>query len=689
MNPMVLLLVMVVVILTLILLLLLVLATAQAQGSHDLKRLKALLPKQKKQRSFNGFSERVYPYMRELPIVSLLMRRARSRFTAIYAGDERVVRSKSVEVTLLVIASVSAVVLFSFLLTSEWRIRFAIIFSAIYIGSVISDMMIGRVEKKLLYGQSEFMLDLRHEYHQTHMVVESFERTAEKSSRLMAVHARQIADVLKAVDPEDELRKYYEVAPNRYMKQLAGISFNTAEYGDGDESKEGKSLFLNGLGKINEEIRMDIIRREKLDNLLGGIVFVAVAPVFMIDPLRKWGESNFPMMADYYNSHWGLYSLLLLYGLIVGCFISLRMIRGLDGDSQAVKEEGKWLRRLLQSKQIRALVERLVPPSHRIGYFRVQQQLREANSHMSIKELYTQKAVLSVGIFLFLIIAQLYIHGIIRDHLLHPKPAAVAGAGQSSADTESFVQQEQYLAQLMRELITMNVPSDRLEGYALEKLQGQPYMPTGKEAELLAKELAQARLQYERETFRWTDYLLAIAVGWGSYWIPNLLLIVRRSMRKWEMQNEVDGFYSIVGMLSGMSRISVYEILEWMHRYSYIFEKQLFRCLMDYESGSWQALERLKDEVRFPPFERIIERLQVSTELIPIKKAFDDFEQERSFAMEQRKLMYEQMVNRKASIGKLVGFLPLQATFVVYLLVPFCFMAFQQLGELNKLTGSM
>jgi len=691
MNPLVLMMGLIGGILVLLTVLLIALAVVQAKtgGSKEYRRLMALLPKQKKTRSFGKTAERLYPIMREIPVLSLLLRRIRSRLVIVYAGDERMVRQKAAEIALVTVAAVAAALVFAFLLSSSFQTRLAIAAAAVYIGSVMSDLLIGRAEKKLLYGQSELLLDLRHEYHQTHMVIESFERAAEKSKPLVARHARRIAEVLNAVDPEDELRKYYDVAPNRYMRQLAGISYNTAEYGDGADRGGERSLFLGSLGKINEEIRMDIIRREKLDNLLAGIMFVAVAPVFMIDPLRRWGESNFPMMADYYDSKWGIYSLLILYGLILGSFIGLRMIKGLDGNPQAVKEEGQLLRKLLKREWLRSFIDRLVPGAHLPARYRVERQLRDANSRKSVRELYLHKVLVACGVFLFLIAAHLYMHDYIKDRLLHPRATVLSGVGKQTEDAAEAEKRRQLREQTMAELIRSELPESRLEGYVREKLQKTGSVLGGQEGEQLAKEIAADVASYRKAGFTWRDYLLSILLAWLGYFVPNLLLFLRRSMRRWEMQNEVDGFYSIVSMLSGIPRINVYEMLEWLHRYSYIFELQLLRSLMDYESGPWQALERLKEEVRFPSFERIIDRLQVSTELIPIRKAFDDIEQERGFAMEQRKLMYEQMVGRKASMGKLIGFLPLQATFVIYLLMPFGYMAFNQLGELSKIMGGI
>lgn len=57
--------------------------------------------------------------------------------------------------------------------------------------------------------------------------------------------------------------------------------------------------------------------------------------------------------------------------------------------------------------------------------------------------------------------------------------------------------------------------------------------------------------------------------------------------------------------------------------------------------------------------------------------------------MDQRKEHYEKVISRKSTLGKMFGFLPMQATFTLYLLLPFVYMAFQQLGDLTVVTGKM
>ncbi len=696
MNPLY---VMLVVIGLLVLLLALVVLLAVAAQSRmdpaafkEMQKLKLLLPKHRKERFWSLLSARLYPLMRRLPAVRHLLAGIHRRLLPLHAEQEHLVRAQAATVTLTVCAIVLGVWLLAFMLASSWSIRIGIMLAAVYMGSVVADLLIGRLEKKLLYGLSGLLLDMRHEYHQTHMVIEALERAAERTSPFVAAHAHKLAEVLASVDPEEELRHYYDEAPNRYTKLLAGISHMVSENGDGAPQKDKRqrgegSLYLHALAKINEEIRMDILRREKLDTQLAGIVFVAFSPLFFIEPLKRWGENSFPVMADYYASSWGMYSLLILYALVGAGFVGLRLVRGLDGSAGADGEGGA-LRKQLGRPSMRRLTRQLMPPDYSAKHYRALRQIRDANMPLSVRELYVRKWLLAACAFVLIATVQLFMHDYARDRITAVPPPLEEQ--QLVTSTDYFEAERAALkSQIIREAIRMEVASAELIPYVESQAEGKSFVPVGLERDKFVQETAGQVMAYRSETYRWHELLVAFGIGAGAFAVPNLLLFFRRSMRKWEMQNETDGFTAIVSILAGLPRMSVIEILDWMHRYSRIFEPHLMRCLVDYESGPWQALERFKEEAKFLPLERIIDRLQASAELIPIKQAFDDIEQERAFDLEQRKLQYEQMIGKKVSIGKLIGFLPLQATFLLYLMVPFGYMAFNQLGDLSSLTGGL
>ena len=129
-------------------------------------------------------------------------------------------------------------------------------------------------------------------------------------------------------------------------------------------------------------------------------------------------------------------------------------------------------------------------------------------------------------------------------------------------------------------------------------------------------------------------------------------------------------FQTIILMLMKIERVNVEIILEWLERYSNIFREPITKCVNNFESGGWEALEELKEDVSYLPFIRIIESMQAAVEKIPIQDAFDELDSERAYYQEKRKESNERLISKKGLIGKAIGFAPMICMFVGYLIVP-------------------
>ena len=123
-------------------------------------------------------------------------------------------------------------------------------------------------------------------------------------------------------------------------------------------------------------------------------------------------------------------------------------------------------------------------------------------------------------------------------------------------------------------------------------------------------------------------------------------------------------------MLMKIERVNVEMILEWIERYSNIFREPISKCVNNYESGAWEALETLKDEIAFPQLIRIVESLQAAVEKIPIREAFDELDNERDYYQAKREESNERLIKKKGMIGKIIGFAPMVGLFVGYLIIP-------------------
>ena len=134
-------------------------------------------------------------------------------------------------------------------------------------------------------------------------------------------------------------------------------------------------------------------------------------------------------------------------------------------------------------------------------------------------------------------------------------------------------------------------------------------------------------------------------------------------------------------MLMKIERVSVEMILEWIERYSKIFRPQISKCVNNFESGAWEALEELKKDVSFKDLTRIVEALQAAVESIPIRQAFDELDTERAYYQDKRRDSNERLIARKSILGKAFGFAPMVVLFVGYLIVPLMTIGMSSMGS--------
>ena len=211
---------------------------------------------------------------------------------------------------------------------------------------------------------------------------------------------------------------------------------------------------------------------------------------------------------------------------------------------------------------------------------------------------------------------------------------------------------------------------EKLEDYMRESeiYEGETDDVIADDAERILGKIEDIKKAY----LHWYEALVACVIGVLAYKGPNWLLLFQLKMRKLEMENEVMQFQTIILMLMKIERVNVEMILEWLERYANIFKDPISKCVNNYESGAWEALEEMKDEISFQQMLRIIESLQAAVEMIPIKEAFDELDTERAYYQDKRKESNEILISKKSMIGKVLGFAPMVVLFVGYLIIPLC-----------------
>lgn len=145
---------------------------------------------------------------------------------------------------------------------------------------------------------------IRHAFHEHGMVDEAFNTAIdEMGDKEIGPQLKKIKEAIVSDNPEVELEKYYDTAPNRFLKLFAGISYLT--YDLGDRKVDGVSVYLKNLNNILQDIYLEILKQDKINYMFRSLNIIAVVPLVCIKPLQTWAESNFPALSNFYNSSFG------------------------------------------------------------------------------------------------------------------------------------------------------------------------------------------------------------------------------------------------------------------------------------------------------------------------------------------------------------------------------------------------
>ena len=734
--------------------------------------------------SSGAMLQKIYTKLIRLPIINRYVYKIRRRLELLHDDDEYTIRNETAKIALKgIIYTLVAAIVLTYINREDLFMMIVSLIGVLVVVENLTDMMVNKIEDTLLRQQLELFSEVRHAYHETNMVEEALYEASLLEDMEVVIQADKIYEILISAEPELELEKYYDIAPNRFLKAFAGISYLTKEFGD--RKIGGISLYLKNMNNITQELQLEILKRDKLDYLFKSLTYIALAPILFILPLKNWAMNSFESTRDFYEGPGGFLAQL---GLLVLIFLSYSLLKRVKDNSDRTRaeddKETPWQERVYRLPIIEQFIDQLMPKSTQKEYVKMRNLLKETNSHMKMEWLYVNRVVWCVVGFFISIFVISQAHAITINNILYSTTSESAVFGQMSDSDKNagdalsafdrffisnLVENNEIIKSVRNEsrevaigkiadqmLYISNQPlSDESATYLAKRverklkfksiqstsarasiqkaiLDSHIEMPTEDFVDQLADMIYEKAWEnkndpgiitletikecvieiyniplstdqaytnatrvyeklkiYANEYFKWIEIVLALLIAYAMYYMPVIILMFQRKMRAMEMEDEVMQFQTIILMLMYIERISVEFIIEWLARYANIFKEPLAKCLNNYESGAIEALEELKEDAPYKPFVRIVESLQSAVENVKLTDAFDELEQERAFYQEVRKETNERLVNKKARIGRIIGFAPMVTLFVGYLIGPLIWSSVVDMGTYFSQMGSL
>ena len=615
--------------------------------------------------------QKLYMFYIKIPGIKRYLIKLRRRLEIINIEDEYLTRRQSAKVltnALLIIVPLTILII-AFTKQNTLLMAILLIFEIFMIETLI-DGMVDKMDNKLLKQQIDFFSEIRHAYHESNMVEEAIYQTSQNDELEISRQAEKIYEILISDDPEAELEKYYDIAPNSYLKEFAGISYLTREFGD-RKDQNGASLYLKNLNNITQEMQIEILKRDKLDYVFQSLSVISAVPILFIEPVKNWAVSQFSFTSQFYDGKGGLIVQTLILILTFVCYTLIRKVKDNSTTNANMKNtENPWQAKLYKNKLFKKIVDLVMPKQGTKDHRKITNLLKDAASKSKIEWLYVNRIVLAV-VTCFVSIFMFYqLHRISIQYIYEQPSTDYNILGQmSTADEKKAMKTTEKHNYFLNKF---KGKTDTTKKQIENAMRHSSYYETATDDEIITDaETIYTKLQVVNgEYFQWFEMLLSLAFAFLGYMAPIWILMFQIKMRQLEMEDEVMQFQTIILMLMKIERVNVEIILEWLERYANIFKEPITKCVNNYEAGAWEALEELKNDVSYTQFIRIIESLQAAVEKIPIKDAFDELDTERPYYQEKRKESNERLIAKKGRIGKIIGFAPMVCLFVGYLIVP-------------------
>ena len=648
---------------------------------HKYKKNSALFAKDnlvvKNKSSFKDIFDRLYQmvYMTfvKMPVIKYYTKKTRLKLEMTNDYTEYEIRKRTGKYMLIAVIFIFVSLFILLNLVNDLYMSLIVIVGVLIIAEKMIDLGITSVSNKILRQMPDTFTAIRHAFHEHGMIDEAFNTAIdEMGDKEIGPQLKKIKEAIISDNPEVELEKYYDTAPNRFLKLFAGISYLT--YDLGDRKVDGTSVYLKNLNNILQDIYLEILKQDKINYMFRSLNIIAVVPLICIKPLQAWAESNFPALSNFYNSSFGFIMQSLI---IISIFVSYLMLRIVKEDSEQIKFDRvasvKWQDKLYKITIVKLVVDAFKSRPHTKKNRKETMLIKNTNSYLTIEWLYVNKITAAFVTFFLALILMFNVTRIDVKATYNKISDEFLSFGQ-------LTEQQEQAAQAINDRDKTYIDKYKNKNVTKEQLEMEFADPVTGKADADEVTRVYDKIQSVKNSYiKFWQVLTSFVLAFIAYYVPSIILFIRNKIREMEKENEIMQFQSIILMLMYIDRIDVQTILEWLCRFSYAFKEPIATCLNNYESGAYEALEDLKEDVPYKDFQRIIEQLQSAVERIPIRDAFDELETERAFFHERRKEGNERLIKKKTAIGKVLGFTPMVLLIGGYLVAPLMIVSIMQM----------
>ena len=305
--------------------------------------------------------QKLYLIYSRTPFIKRYILKLRRRLEILNIDDEYITRRDSAKIMTKALVVLIPLIILTILMTkSNYLLMFILLMFEIFMIDILIEGSVDKKDDELLVQQIDFFSEIRHAYHEFNMVEEAIYQVSQDDEKEVSRQGEKIYEILISDDPETELEKYYDVAPNNFLKEFAGLSYLTKEFGD--RKVDGASLYLKNVDNITQEMQIEILKRDKLNYVFRSLSFISIVPVLLLEPLKSWAVSNFSFVKNWYYGKSGMIVQILILIITFVSYILVRKLKDNGSVNMDTKNtENPWQAKVYKNKIGKKIVDLFLP----------------------------------------------------------------------------------------------------------------------------------------------------------------------------------------------------------------------------------------------------------------------------------------------------------------------------------------
>ena len=361
--------------------------------------------------------QKLYLTYVRIPFLKRYVLKLRRRLEIINIDDEYNTRKATAKILSKVLAILVPIIIITiFITSSNYLLMCILLIFEIFMMDTLMDGSVDKIDNNLLKEQLDFFSEIRHAYHEFNMVEEAIYQVSQDDEMNISRQGQKIYEILISNDPETELEKYYDIAPNSFLKEFAGVSYLTKEFGD--RKIDGASLYLKNINNIAQEMQLEILKRDKLNYVFQSLSVISIVPILMLEPLKSWAISNFSFTASWYQGKPGLIVQILIILITFVSYILVRRLKDNGSTGMSVKNtENPWQQKLYKNKIIKKIVDLFIPKQGTKEYRKNVQLLKDSASHLKMEWLYVNRITICIITFVASIMIFSQMHAVAINYI--------------------------------------------------------------------------------------------------------------------------------------------------------------------------------------------------------------------------------------------------------------------------------